>query len=203
MNRLGQDWDEDHWDEDPADDSAGSGLLGQTLRYAAILLGVGLLISWGLSRVPEMPKLPLQAGANSRAAQRPPAPLPAASQGGYEISVPAGANGHFMLAAMANGTQVDFLVDTGASSVILNLEDAERLGINVHILDFSAAIRTANGEIRGAPVVLRELRVGQFHTDQVPALVISAPLDVSLLGMSFLSRFKSFEMQGNRLILRW
>ena len=198
MNRLGQDWD-----EDSADDSAGSGLLGQTLRYAAILLGVGLLISWGLSRVPELPKLPLQAGADSRAAPRPAASQEGYDQGGYEMSVPAEANGHFMLAAMANGTEVDFLVDTGASSVILNLEDAQRLGINVHVLDFSATIRTANGEIRGAPVILRELRVGRFHTDQVPALVISAPLDVSLLGMSFLSRFKSFEMQENRLILRW
>ena len=198
MNHLGQDWD-----DDPADVSAGSGVVGQTLRYAALLLGVGLLISWGFSRVPDLPKLPLQAGANSRAVQQPPASIPPASQGSYEMSVPAGANGHFMLAATANGTQVDFLVDTGASSIILNLEDAERLGINVHVLDFSATIRTANGEIRGAPVVLRELRVGQFRTEQVPALVISAPLDISLLGMSFLSRFKSFEMQGDRLILRW
>ncbi len=195
MNRLGQDWD-----EDPADDSAGSGVLGQTLRYAAILLGVGLLISWGLSRVPELPKLSPQAGANSRPAQRPPAPLPAARQrgydrGGYEMSVLAGANGHFMLAAMANGSQMDSMVDTGASSAILNPEDAQRRGVNVHVLDFSEAIRTANGKIRDAPVTLRELRVGQFHMDQVPVIVISAPLGVSLLSESFLSGFESFEMQ--------
>ncbi len=108
-----------------------------------------------------------------------------------------------MLAAMANGSQMDSMVDTGASSVILNLEDAQRLGVNVHVLDFSAAIRIANGKIRGAPVILRELRVGQFHMDQVPVIAISAPLGVSLLSESFLSRFESFEMQGNRLILRW
>ncbi len=198
MNRLGQDWD-----DDLAEDSAGIGMFGQTLRFAAALLGGGLLVAWGLSQIAETPNLSPQSAARS-----PASPPPAASQGGYDqggyvMSVPAGPKGHFMLAATANGTRVDFLVDTGATSVVLNLEDAQRLGINIHALDFSATIRTANGEIRGAPVSLRELRIGQFYTEQVPALVISAPLEISLLGMSLLSRFESFEVQRDRLILRW
>jgi aspartyl protease family protein len=57
--------------------------------------------------------------------------------------------------------------------------------------------------VRGAPVVLREIRVGQFSLLDVPASVNEAPLRVSLLGMTFLERLNGYEVSGRRLILRW
>ena len=59
------------------------------------------------------------------------------------------------------------------------------------------------GEVRGAPVVLREIRIGQFSLFDVPASVNEAPLRVSLLGMSFLGRLNGYQVEDGQLILRW
>src|SRR6266852_3374324 len=68
--------------------------------------------------------------------------------------------GHFLLAAAVNGSAVRFLVDTGASYVTLTPEDARAAGIRTGDLRFSGRAATANGEVRVAPVVLREIRLG-------------------------------------------
>jgi clan AA aspartic protease (TIGR02281 family) len=120
-----------------------------------------------------------------------------------EYVIEAGVGGHFLIDAVVNGAPVDFLVDTGASNIVLTLADAERLGLQPETLRFSQRFATANGEVRGAPVVLREIRVGQFSLFDVPASVNEAPLRVSLLGMSFLERLNGYEVNGRRLILRW
>jgi clan AA aspartic protease (TIGR02281 family) len=120
-----------------------------------------------------------------------------------EYVIQAGAGGHFLIEAVVNGAPVDFLVDTGASNIVLTLADAERLGLQPETLRFTQRFATANGEVRGAPVVLREIRVGQFSLFDLPASVNEAPLRVSLLGMTFLERLNGYEVSGRRLILRW
>ena len=86
------------------------------------------------------------------------------------------AGGHYVVEAMVNGAPVTFLVDTGASDIVLTMADAERLGFHPATLRFTQRFATANGEVRGAPVVLREIRVGQFSLFDVPASVNEAPL---------------------------
>jgi aspartyl protease family protein len=120
-----------------------------------------------------------------------------------EYVIESGAGGHFLIEAVVNGAPVDFLVDTGASDIVLTLEDAERLGLQPETLRFTQRFATANGEVRGAPVVLRELRIGQFSLFDVPASVNEAPLRVSLLGMSFLAQLNGYRVEDGRLILRW
>jgi aspartyl protease family protein len=93
-------------------------------------------------------------------------------------------------------------VDTGASLVVLTVEDAQAAGINRSELVFNRITRTANGAARFAPVTLREIRIGQLSIDSVPAAVIEN-LDQSLLGMSFLTRLKSFEMREGALTISW
>jgi aspartyl protease family protein len=93
-------------------------------------------------------------------------------------------------------------VDTGASLVVLTVEDAQAAGINRSELVFNRITRTANGATRFAPVTLREIRIGQLSIDSVPAAVIEN-LDQSLLGMSFLTRLKSFEMREGALTISW
>jgi aspartyl protease family protein len=104
---------------------------------------------------------------------------------------------------MVNGAPITFLVDTGASSSVLTMADAERLGFRPESLRFTQRFGTANGEVRGAPVVLREIRIGQFSLYDVPASVNEAPLSVSLLGMSFLRRLNGYGVEDGRLVLRW
>ena len=120
-----------------------------------------------------------------------------------EYVVEARPGGHYLIEAMVNGAPVDFLVDTGASDIVLTLEDAERLGLQPETLRFTQRFATANGEVRGAPVVLREIRIGQFSLFDVPASVNEAPLRVSLLGMSFLEQLNGYAVENGRLILRW
>jgi clan AA aspartic protease (TIGR02281 family) len=120
-----------------------------------------------------------------------------------DLVVDAGPHGHFLLDVMVDGTPITFLIDTGASDVVLTLADARRLGFDPHRLDYSQRFQTANGEVRGAPVTLREVRVGQFHTYELSASVDEAPLGVSLLGMAFLRRLRGYEVVDGRLVLRW
>lgn len=120
-----------------------------------------------------------------------------------EYVIESGAGGHFVVEAVVNGAPVTFLVDTGASNVVLTMEDAERLGFRPESLRFTERFASANGEVRAAPVVLRELRIGQFSVFDMAASVNEAPLRVSLLGMSFLRRLQGYSVDDGRLILRW
>jgi aspartyl protease family protein len=117
--------------------------------------------------------------------------------------VDAGAGGHFVIEAVVNGVPLSFLVDTGASDVVLTLDDAAALGFEPHSLDFNRRYHTANGVVRAAPVSLRELRIGQFSLYDLEAAVNEAPIGISLLGMSFLERLAGYQVDDGRLILRW
>jgi clan AA aspartic protease (TIGR02281 family) len=123
--------------------------------------------------------------------------------GDLEYVIEPGAGGHYVVEAVVNGAPITFLVDTGASSIVLTMDDAARLGFRPETLRFTQRFVTANGEVRGAPVTLRELRIGQFSLYDVPASVNEAPLSVSLLGMSFLRRLDGYAVEDGRLVLRW
>ncbi len=197
------------WDPDMPDDTRGTGLLGQTARNMGILVVGCLLIAGALGhfgrtgdgRTGDAGPEP---AAQARQASEPPVSQAAQPDAtGDELIVQAGPNGHFMVDAVVDGVEIRFLVDTGASSVVLTAKDAERLGYRLDGLEYSDRYQTANGEIRGAPVILPELRIGDLEIEDVRSSVIRAPLSTSLLGMTFLSRLESFEVRDEGLILRW
>ncbi len=108
---------------------------------------------------------------------------------------------HFYAEAEVNGASVRFLVDTGATSVVLTGEDARRAGIGAG--DYSARAVGAGGEIRLMPVQVSRLSLGPVALDNVPVLVAEeGKLPISLLGQSFLSRAGTVTIEGNRLTLR-
>ena len=119
-----------------------------------------------------------------------------------EVRFKADPRGHFVFDADINGRPATFMADTGATVVVLTYEDAARLGLSPQSLDFSGFAQTANGVSRVAPVMLDRVRVDDIAVRDVPAAVAErGALDTNLLGMSFLSRLKSFAMQGSELIL--
>jgi clan AA aspartic protease (TIGR02281 family) len=111
-------------------------------------------------------------------------------------------DGDFVLNLNVNGTPTKFLLDTGATTVALSLADALAAGMNRDELVFEARAETANGVARAAPVKLHEIRLGGFSVRDLPAVVIEG-LDVSLLGMSLLRRFQSFEMRSDKVTITW
>jgi aspartyl protease family protein len=110
--------------------------------------------------------------------------------------------GHIVLEAAVNGAPVKFLLDTGATVVVLTISDAAAAGIGRSSLSFTGRANTANGVIRTAPVTLREVRLGQFSAENVSAAVIEN-LETSLLGVSFLKRLQSYEMREGVLTITW
>ncbi len=118
------------------------------------------------------------------------------------IAFPVASDGHFRVEAKVDGVAIRFLVDTGASDVILTRRDAERLGYRPDRLAFTLRYSTANGTVRGAPIVLKSMEVGPIRLDEVRASVSEAELERSLLGMSFLGRLGAFEVREGTLILR-
>ena len=112
------------------------------------------------------------------------------------------ADGHFYIDATVNGKTIRFLVDTGASDIVLSPADAARVGFARSELTFNKQYQTANGIGWGAPVMLRSIETGAIRFRGVAASVNDAPMSESLLGMSFLDRLSGFEVRGDSLILR-
>jgi aspartyl protease family protein len=123
--------------------------------------------------------------------------------GGRTLRVRADRSGHFLVDADVDGTTVRFMVDTGASDVVLTPEDAERLGLRLHDRDYTLKYRTAGGIVKAAPVSLREISIGALSVRDVPAAVNSQSIGVSLLGMSFLKRLDGYAVERDSLILTW
>lgn len=112
-------------------------------------------------------------------------------------------DGHFYLEVQVNGARIPFLVDTGATSVMLTKEAARRARITPKRSDYTMKAQTANGTVRMAPVTLRDMRVGAFRATNVAGAVNSADSGISLLGMSFLRRLSRYEVKDDELILYW
>jgi aspartyl protease family protein len=122
---------------------------------------------------------------------------------GRNVEVVRGRGGDFALAAHINGARVPMVLDTGASSVVLTQAAAKAAGLPLEVLDYSVNVDTANGRTRAAPITLDRLAVGGLTERAVPALVAQpGQLKNNLLGMSFLNRLESWQVRGDRLLLR-
>ncbi len=122
---------------------------------------------------------------------------------GRTVEVARSNAGDFAVAAQINGARVHMVLDTGASSVVLTQSDAKAAGLPIDLLDYSVSIDTANGRTRAAPVTLDHLAIGSLEEKSVEALVVQpGQLQTSLLGMSFLNRLQSWQVVGDRLVLK-
>ncbi|MFY0691191.1 MAG: TIGR02281 family clan AA aspartic protease [Paracoccaceae bacterium] len=117
------------------------------------------------------------------------------------IEAPRRNDGHYYLTLEINGVDVEFVVDTGATSVVLSSRDARRIGLDMDALMFTGRASTANGEVRTARVRLDDVRVGDLTESRLTAWVNEGDLHTSLLGMDYLQRFDRVEIRGDRLVL--
>jgi aspartyl protease family protein len=126
---------------------------------------------------------------------------PTIGEGGEAI-VRSRLGGQFAVSAHVNGTRTTLMFDTGASMVVLTANDARRAGIDTKDLVYDVPVTTANGQALAAETRLDEISVGEIVMRRVPALVAKpGALEESLLGMSFLSRLKSYSVERGRLVL--
>lgn len=114
-----------------------------------------------------------------------------------------GQNGHYQADATINGISIPMMIDTGATTIALSYEDADRLGLNPGSLNFTGTVMTANGPARTAYVRLPEIEVGGIRRTNIAAGIAErGKLGGSLLGMNFLSSLKSFSFSGNEMTLQ-
>jgi aspartyl protease family protein len=111
-------------------------------------------------------------------------------------------DGHFAVRATVDGVSLPLLLDTGASFVTLTYTDAREIGVDTEALDFKVPIRTANGTMNAASVVINRLAIGSIERRDVKALVAPrGALEQGLLGMSFLDTLNGYAISGDRLRL--
>lgn len=168
--------------------------LGRSLRHALVWLAIGGLIFVGYSFRDEAAWV-LDRVTGDLVPER------GYAEGEGEISFRAGRGGHFAVEAEVEGQRIVFLVDTGASEVVLTREDARRIGIDPEALTYSRPYNTANGVVMGAPVMIDRIAIGPVVVENVVASVNSAPMEGSLLGMTFLSRTGGYRVTGDVLTL--
>jgi len=128
------------------------------------------------------------------------APMQAVMEDG-RVELPVGRDGHYHATLVINGTAIDFIVDTGASDIVLTREDAARAGIDVAGLTFFGQAQTANGSVETAPVTLGSVAFGPVTDTGVRAVVNGGEMAGSLLGMAYLHRFSRIEIEAGKLVL--
>jgi aspartyl protease family protein len=171
-------------------------------RNMAIWVGIGAAILVGYSFRAELTTVYERARGEI---------MPASSVASttHSVTYTASDDGHFYVMGWVNGKPIRFVIDTGASAVVLSPADAQRAGFDPATLKYDLKSETANGEGSGAAVTAATLAVGDNqggHLVRINSVVMevnSTPMSASLLGMSFLSRLDAVEVHGNQMTFHW
>ena len=159
---------------------------------SAVLAGMGFI------KLDDRPAAPV-----AEAAASPSNDIPAGqatTDDAHVTAIPKAQDGHFWANATVNDKAVRFLVDTGATVVVLTEADAQRLGIDKASLTYDRKVITAMGATQAATVTLASVAVGDSTVHNVEALIIPQG-GTSLLGMSYLGRLSRMEATPSSLIL--
>jgi aspartyl protease family protein len=121
------------------------------------------------------------------------------SDGASQVTLQRNRYGHYVLTGKVNGKDVDFLLDTGATSISIPADTATKLGLR---RGRAYQVNTANGSITVYNTVLRELRLGKIVLRNVRANINPHMRGTeALLGMSALKKLE-FTQRGKTLTLR-
>ena len=142
-----------------------------------------------------------QQAETERSTEAPVHASPASVGNGYaSYSIDRSPDSHFYVDAQVNGATIRFLVDTGASGVVLAPQDAQRAGI--YGSNFTAVGVGAGGEIQMMPTTVSRLAIGPLSADNVSVMVAKDKLAISLLGQSYLSRVGTVSISGDTMTLK-
>lgn len=162
------------------------GRMGQALRVAAAwgLIFLGVMATYGL-------------WTDIRGPQAIPDQI--LTEAG-RVELPRAPDGHYYATLTVNGVDLRFMADTGASTMVLTRADARAIGLDPGALLYLGEAHTANGRVRTARVTLDTVALGPFADSNVSAWVNEGEMDISLLGMDYLGRFR-IEIAGDKMIL--
>jgi aspartyl protease family protein len=108
-------------------------------------------------------------------------------------------DGLFYVTASVNGTAVRFLVDSGASVVVLSEADAARIGLRTQDMRQGPRLQTASGSTAMRWSKIGELSVAGQNLKSVDAAVVGDGLTTSLLGQNALTQLGAVTINGDIL----
>ena len=169
--------------------------IGKTLKYLAIWAALLIALIYAYSFRSELNTAYMRVKGELF-------PTLAQSTGDGVVTLRRDMNGHFSVRVDVNGSPSTFLIDTGASSVVLPYRVADMLGYDPANLPFILQVGTANGTSVAAPITIDRMEIEGIVLRDVPAMVVEAgKLGQPLLGMSFLNRLNGFSVSGNTMTL--
>lgn len=127
--------------------------------------------------------------------------LPRQTVSGGETRVPLAADGHYWIEAEVNGEPARFLVDTGATLSAVSVPLAQRADLTARTGGVPVRISTANGTVSAELTTIDSLRFGSVKAGGLDAVIAPNIGQTNVLGMNFLSRLKSWRVEGTTLIL--
>jgi len=186
----------------PRRGSIGTSWFGQAFAVRNILIFAIVMIVAGTYMAQQADRMASAHAKPSPVVASRPAPVPVATDS-RSVVIPSDSRGHFQADARIEGQHVAFMIDTGASVIALTETDAARLGLYPRPSDYQATVTTANGKVKGAPVRLASVDIGGLVVRDVAAMVLpDEALSQNLLGMSYLSRLKRFELANGQMVLQ-
>jgi aspartyl protease family protein len=121
---------------------------------------------------------------------------------GGTLRVPMAEDGHFWVRARVNGTELRFMIDSGATTTTMSTEAARAAGIEINESGFPVMLETANGSARAYRARIDRLVLGPIESSDLAALVSPTLGNTNLLGMNFLSSLESWRVEGQTLVLQ-
>ena len=110
-------------------------------------------------------------------------------------------DGHFWVKASINGVERRMLIDSGATITAISLETAHAAGVDTGTGLTPVMLHTANGVAPARTGSIDELRVGNIIARNLRIVTAPGLGGLDVLGMNFLSKLKSWRVEGQTLVL--
>lgn len=120
---------------------------------------------------------------------------------GETVRITRDADGHYRADVRINGVARRMMIDSGATTTALSSATARAAGVDIEESTFPRLIDTANGQVSARTARIDRLTVGSIETRDLPVVVSDAFGDQDLIGMNFLSRLGSWQVEDDEMIL--
>lgn len=121
---------------------------------------------------------------------------------GEAIAVKRQDDGHYWVRAQINGKEVDFMIDSGATTSAVNAKAASEIGLAVDRGGYPIYIETANGRVKAYRAIAQSFELGPLKLNDHQVVVSDSFGDTNVLGMNFLDSMKSWKVENNIMTLQ-
>lgn len=127
--------------------------------------------------------------------------LPEQVVAGGETRIPLSPDGHYWVRATINGTQANFLIDTGATVSAVSPAIAEAAGLKARRGGIPVQIKTANGSVAAQIATAGRISFGNIAAEGIDVVIAPGLGETNIIGMNLLSRLEGWRVEKGTMIL--